>query len=143
MTVGELKAKLERALNRLKNYDESDRVRAVTNTYFLKDCSNFLGCYEGYVNLDNVDVEKDDKVDLHDIDLCIALDPADNPDRVMTLLQFNSLCDSYNVQAELEKKQGESGWPTFRLTGAADDVADLLDKLGFDEETIDEMLEGE
>lgn len=65
MTVKGLRAKLQRALNNLEDYDDDQEVRMVSNTYFLGDCSFFLGIsgYDGgYINL-NDPVEEDEEED--------------------------------------------------------------------------------
>lgn len=68
MKVSELRRKLEKALNVLEDYDDTDEVKVVSNTYFLgNDCRVFLGLsgYDGgYINLDDpVDEEYYDEDD--------------------------------------------------------------------------------
>ena len=66
MTVKGLKAKLQRVLDELENYDDDQEVRMVSNTYFLGDCRLFLGVagYDGgYINLDDPVEEDDDEED--------------------------------------------------------------------------------
>ena len=56
MKVKELRKELEKALDRLDEYDDEQKVDLVTNTYFLGNCHVFLGISGfdgGYVNLDN------------------------------------------------------------------------------------------
>lgn len=56
MTVAELRRKLERAIYILDDYKDNDKIKMVSNTYFLDDCRVFLGIggYNGgYINLEN------------------------------------------------------------------------------------------
>ena len=65
MTVKSLRMKLQRFLNNLEGYDDDTEVKMVTNTYFLGDCSYFLGVsgYDGgYINLEDP-VDEDDEED--------------------------------------------------------------------------------
>ena len=65
MTVKSLRMKLNRFLNILEGYDDEAEVKMVSNTYFLGDCSYFLGVsgYDGgYINLeDPVDEDEDEE----------------------------------------------------------------------------------
>ena len=63
MTVEKLKSILNRILENLQDYEGSEEVRMVSNTYFLGGCKYFLGVsgYDGgYIDLDNP-VEEDDE----------------------------------------------------------------------------------
>lgn len=57
MTVADLKRKLEQALNTLEDFDDNQKIKMVSNTYFLgNSCRTFLGLsgYNGgYINLDD------------------------------------------------------------------------------------------
>lgn len=57
MTVVELKRKLEQALNTLEDFEDNQKIKMVSNTYFLgNSCRTFLGLsgYNGgYINLDD------------------------------------------------------------------------------------------
>ena len=56
MKVNELREKLKQALNILDDYDDDQKVKMVTNTYFLGGCRTFLGIsgYNGgYINLED------------------------------------------------------------------------------------------
>lgn len=141
MRAGKLKRILEKALEQLQNVDDDAEIAVKTNTYFIKG-RTFLGLSEGYVDLDNIDIVEN-VIELTDVDLCIALDHEENKEHLMTICELQDTCERHHVKATLEKEFGESGWPTFKLKGRESDVGDLLDELGFDEETIDEMIEGE
>ena len=63
MTVAELRRKLEEAIYILDDYKDNDKIKMVSNTYFLDGCRVFLGIsgYDGgYINLDNP-VEMEEK----------------------------------------------------------------------------------
>ena len=65
MTVKSLRMKLQRFLNNLEGYDDDTEVKMVSNTYFLGDCSYFLGVsgYDGgYINLEDP-VDEDEEED--------------------------------------------------------------------------------
>jgi hypothetical protein len=57
MTVGELKNVLQDVVSELEDYDDSDSIKLVTNTYFLGHAPYFLGVSGsngGYVNLRDI-----------------------------------------------------------------------------------------
>ena len=57
MTVGELKNVLQNVISELEDYDDSDSIKLVTNTYFLGYAPYFLGVSGpdgGYVSLRNI-----------------------------------------------------------------------------------------
>ena len=50
-------------------YDDDDKIRMVSNTYFLGNANMFLGIagYNGgYINLSNIETEDDDEEDSDD-----------------------------------------------------------------------------
>lgn len=51
MTVADLKRKLQRYLDDLDDYNESDEVKVSCNTYGMGN--NFLATYEGFINFDD------------------------------------------------------------------------------------------
>ena len=51
MTVADLKRKLQRYLDDLDDYNESDEVKVSCNTYGMGN--NFLATYEGYIDFDD------------------------------------------------------------------------------------------
>ena len=64
MTVKELKRVLKELTNYLNEHDDDEKIKMVSNTYFLGDCHYFLGVsgYEGgYINLEDLfeDEEED------------------------------------------------------------------------------------
>ena len=65
MKVKELKEKLQSVIDDLEqNYDDEQKVKMVTNTYFLGHASLFLGIagYDGgYVNLRDIETEDEDE----------------------------------------------------------------------------------
>lgn len=65
MTVKRLKKILQDAVDLLENYNDNDKVKLVSNTYFLDHPYVFLGIagYEGgYVDLDNpVDIDDEEE----------------------------------------------------------------------------------
>lgn len=59
MTVADLKRKLQRYLDDLDDYNESDEVKVSCNTYGMGN--NFLATYEGFINFDDpVEDSKED-----------------------------------------------------------------------------------
>lgn len=52
MTVADLKRKLQRYLDDLDDYNESDEVKVSCNTYGMGN--NFLATYEGFINFDDL-----------------------------------------------------------------------------------------
>lgn len=63
MTVIRLKSLLSDALELLQGYDDDQKVKMVSNTYFLKGAYCFLGItgYDGgYIDLDNPIADDDD-----------------------------------------------------------------------------------
>lgn len=64
VTVGEIKQILQDSLDQLEDYDDSDEVKSVSNTYFLRGCEHFLGISsEGYINLSDIEVKDKDEED--------------------------------------------------------------------------------
>ena len=51
MTVADLKRKLQRYLDDLDDYNESDEVKVSCNTYGMGN--NFLATYEGFIDFDD------------------------------------------------------------------------------------------
>ncbi len=63
MTIRELKDHLQRYLDSLDKYDDSEEIRLVNNTYFLYGATNILEIgSKGFVNLDNP-LDKDEEED--------------------------------------------------------------------------------
>ena len=64
ITVADLKEKLQGVIDELDEcYDDNDKIRMVSNTYFLGNAKMFLGIagYNGgYINLSNIETEEDD-----------------------------------------------------------------------------------
>ena len=142
MTVAELKAKLQGVLQKLDKLDDRSKVEIKNNTYFLRDCYMFLGLSaEGYVRLDKIELEQETTIKLRDIDLCIALPGEENEEGLTTLDELVEIGKKHHVSVELESERSESSWPSFSFEGDIDDVALMLEELGFDESSIDEMLE--
>lgn len=141
MTVKKLKDILTKVIEKLKSFNDSDEVVVKPNTYFLGDCSTFLGLSgDGYVNLDKIDVNRVKKVHLTDVDLCIALEGEDNPEGLKTFDELHKLGIEHNVVIALESKRSESGWPSFSFDGLDANVREVLLELGFDEESINDMI---
>lgn len=72
MTVKEIRRYLERALDKMSDFDEDDKIVMVTNTYHLGDCHVFLGVSGfdgGYINLEEPEIEEDDDWDEEDADM--------------------------------------------------------------------------
>lgn len=69
ITVADLKEKLQGVIDELDEcYEDDDKIRMVSNTYFLGNAHMFLGIagYNGgYINLDEIETE-DDEEDLDD-----------------------------------------------------------------------------
>ena len=65
ITVKDLKEKLQSVIDELEEcYDEDDKIRMVSNTYFLGNANMFLGIagYNGgYINLSNIETEEDEE----------------------------------------------------------------------------------
>ena len=65
ITVKDLKEKLQGVIDELEEcYDEDDKIRMVSNTYFLGNANMFLGIagYNGgYINLSNIETEEDEE----------------------------------------------------------------------------------
>ena len=145
MKVSRLKALLERIIKKLENFNESSEIKTVTNTYFLGDCSYFLGLSsEGYVNLDDIDIEDEEGeiVTLHDVDLCINIyNNSIDDEKLMQLDALERLCKSHDVVVKVEQEIGPNGWPTFMFEGFDNDIADVLEVLGMDEDMIDDLLD--
>lgn len=62
MTVKEVRRYLERALDRMNDFDEDDKIVMVSNTYHLGDCHVFLGVSGfdgGYINLEYPEIDED------------------------------------------------------------------------------------
>lgn len=70
ITVADLKEKLQGVIDELDEcYDDNDKIRMVSNTYFLGNANMFLGIagYNGgYINLSNIETEEDDEEDSDD-----------------------------------------------------------------------------
>lgn len=70
ITVADLKEKLQGVIDELEEcYDDDDKIRMVSNTYFLGNANMFLGIagYNGgYINLSNIETEDDDEEDSDD-----------------------------------------------------------------------------
>jgi len=60
MKVSQLKRILEYALERLEDYEGDEKIEMQSNTYFVKNAKMFVGCNEGYFDLENIEVEFDD-----------------------------------------------------------------------------------
>ena len=60
MKVSKLKQYLQNAIEERDEFDDDDQVHMVTNTYYLKS-SNFIGTHEGYVDLNDIQVDEDDE----------------------------------------------------------------------------------
>lgn len=66
MKVKELKDLLTSILDNLDDFDDSDKIRKETNTYFLDNAEYFLGIsgYNGgYIDLTNIKIDKDEEED--------------------------------------------------------------------------------
>lgn len=64
ITVSDLKDILQNALDNLEDYDDNQKVRLVSNTYFLGHANQFLGIsgYDGgYLDLNNIEIEEEDE----------------------------------------------------------------------------------
>lgn len=64
MLVKELKEKLQNIINTLEEYNDTDEVKKVSNTYFLNGARLFLGIagYDGgYIDLDDIQIEDQDE----------------------------------------------------------------------------------
>lgn len=60
MTVKELKELLQEKIDILEQYEDNDEVKMVSNTYFLKGATHFLGIsgYDGgYISLSSLEEE--------------------------------------------------------------------------------------
>jgi hypothetical protein len=70
ITVADLKEKLQGVIDELDEcYEDDDKIRMVSNTYFLGNANMFLGIagYNGgYINLSNIETEEDDEEDSDD-----------------------------------------------------------------------------
>lgn len=64
ITVKDLKEKLQNVIDDLEqNYDDEQKIRMVSNTYFLGNANMFLGIagYNGgYLNLSDIETEEDE-----------------------------------------------------------------------------------
>lgn len=141
MKAKRLKKILIDALAKVNELSDDDELKVVNKTCCLGDCDVFLGLLtEGYVNLSKLGVERSYSIAINDIDLCIAIDPNDNPEQLKTFDELIALSESHHVQIKLERERCESGWPSFMIEGHPDDVYDLLIELGFDEETANEWV---
>lgn len=63
ITVSDLKNILQNALDNLEDYDDNQKVRLVSNTYFLGHANQFLGIsgYDGgYLDLNDIEIEEED-----------------------------------------------------------------------------------
>lgn len=64
ITVKDLKEKLQNVIDDLEqNYDDEQKIRMVSNTYFLGNANMFLGIagYNGgYINLSDIETEEDE-----------------------------------------------------------------------------------
>lgn len=64
ITVKDLKEKLQSVIDDLEqNYDDEQKIRMVSNTYFLGNANMFLGIagYNGgYINLSDIETEEDE-----------------------------------------------------------------------------------
>ena len=66
MTVKELKRVLKELTSYLNEHDDDEKIKMVSNTYFLGDCHYFLGVsgYEGgYINLEDLFEDEDEEDD--------------------------------------------------------------------------------
>lgn len=65
ITVKDLKEKLQSVIEDLEqNYDDEQKIRMVSNTYFLGHPNMFLGIagYDGgYINLSDIETEDDEE----------------------------------------------------------------------------------
>lgn len=64
ITVSDLKDILQNALDNLEDYDDNQKVRLVSNTYFLGHANQFLGIsgYDGgYLDLNDIEIEEDEE----------------------------------------------------------------------------------
>lgn len=64
MKVKDLKKLLEEKLEILEQYEDEDKIKMVTNTYFLGGAREFLGIagYNGgYISLDNLEEQIDNE----------------------------------------------------------------------------------
>lgn len=62
--VSDLKDILQNALENLEDYDDNQKVRLVSNTYFLGHANQFLGIsgYDGgYLDLNDIETEEDEE----------------------------------------------------------------------------------
>lgn len=70
ITVKDLKEKLQSVIEDLEqNYDDEQKIRMVSNTYFLGHPNMFLGIagYNGgYINLSDIETEEDDEEEYDD-----------------------------------------------------------------------------
>jgi len=74
MKVEKLKEILQTALDNLDYFDDEEEIKMVTNTYFIKDKSLFIGTYEGYFSLKDIETNEtennSDDEELEDEDVC-------------------------------------------------------------------------
>lgn len=60
MSIKELKEKLQNIIDTLEEYNDTDEVKKVSNTYFLRGARLFLGIagYDGgYIDLSDIRIE--------------------------------------------------------------------------------------
>ena len=64
MTIGKLKGILQNALDFCDDYEDDDKIVFVSNTYFVRDALVFIGCCEGYLDLEEIEIEdKEEEID--------------------------------------------------------------------------------